>query len=80
MTGREFILYILSNNLENEQLFDKDGTFIGFMTVEEAAFKFGVGSSTVNTWILLGRLRAVMIGNKMYIPVNAELKEVSDAV
>lgn len=80
MTGREFILYILSNNLENEQLFDKDGTFIGFMTIEEAAVKFGVGSSTVNTWILLGRLRAVMIGNKMYIPVNAELKEVSDAV
>lgn len=80
MTGREFILYILSNNLENEQLFDKDGTFIGFMTIEEAAVKFGVGSSTVNTWVLLGRLRAVMIGNKMYIPVNAELKEVSDAV
>ena len=80
MTGREFILYILSNNLENEQLFDKDGTFIGFMTIEEAAVKFGVGSSTVNTWILLGRLRAVMIGNRMYIPVNAELKEVSDAV
>lgn len=80
MTGREFILYILTNNLENEQLFDKDGTFIGFMTIEEAAVKFGVGSSTVNTWILLGRLRAVMIGNKMYIPVNAELKEVSDAV
>lgn len=80
MTGREFILYILSNNLENEQLFDKDGTFIGFMTIEEAATKFGVGSSTVNTWVLLGRLRAVMIGNRMYIPVNAELKEVSNAV
>ena len=35
MTGRELILYILSNGLENEPVF-KDGKFIGFMTEEEA--------------------------------------------
>lgn len=80
MTGREFILYILTNNLENEQLFDENGKFIGFMTVEEAAAKFNVGTGTINAWTYLGRLPYVLISGTFYIPVNAELKEVSDAV
>jgi hypothetical protein len=42
MTGRDLIVYILQNNLENEPVF-KDGKFIGFMTEGEAAEKFDVG-------------------------------------
>lgn len=80
MTGREFILYILTNHLEDEQLFDESGKFICFMTEQEAAVKFGVGTSTIRTWIVFKRLDAVCIADRYYIPVNAELKEVSDAV
>ena len=38
MTGRELILYILENGLENEPVI-KNGTFVGFMTVTQAAEK-----------------------------------------
>ena len=34
MTGRDLIVYILSNNLENEEVF-KDGKFIGFIPAQE---------------------------------------------
>ena len=34
MTGRELILYILQNGLENEEVF-KDGIFVGFIPEEE---------------------------------------------
>ena len=36
MTGKELILYILQNNLENEQVF-RNGIFIGFMDETETA-------------------------------------------
>lgn len=67
MTGRELILYILKNNLENEPVV-KDGKLIGFMTVPEAAVKWEVGTATVSTWASLGVLESVKIGEVLYIP------------
>ena len=49
MTGKELILYILQNNLENTIVL-QDGFFVGFMTEEEAAVKFNVGVSTIRAW------------------------------
>lgn len=46
MTGRDLILYILANNLENEPVF-KNGKFIGFDTEESFAAKHNVGIETV---------------------------------
>ena len=80
MTGREFILYILTNQLEDEQMFDENGRILGFMTVQEVAAKFDVGISTVRFWISQGRLQNIYMNDRYYIPANAELKEVSDAV
>ena len=45
VTGRDLILYILSNNLEDEEVF-KDGKLIGFLTAWEAAEKMNVGIAT----------------------------------
>lgn len=70
MTGKELIIYILENNLENAEIF-KDGKFIGLMTVEEAAGKFDVGTATVRTWVNMGLLKDVEIYDKIYIPANA---------
>ena len=39
MTGRDLIIYILENNLENEPVY-KDGRLLGFLTVTEAAVEF----------------------------------------
>lgn len=72
MTGKELILYILQNDLENEIVI-KDGVFVWLMTEEEAAVKFDVGVSTVRTWYARGMLNGTKIGERLYF-----LRNVSD--
>lgn len=72
MTGRELILYILENNLENEVVI-KDGIFIWLMSEDEAAVKFGVGVETVKAWYVCGMLSGTKIGDHLYF-----LRNVSD--
>ena len=69
MTGRELIVYILENGLENEPVI-KDGKFIGFKTVSEVAVSMNVGVATVETLLSMGRLRGESINSGIYIPVN----------
>lgn len=71
MTGRDLIVYILENGLENEPIV-KNGAFIGFMTAGEAAEKMEVGVMTVHVWVLQGILKGEFIGGKLYIPANAQ--------
>lgn len=71
MTGRELIIYILQNNLEDEEIF-VDGRLLGFLTIEEAAAKFEVGTATVRTWICLGQIEFVYFGGEIYIPNDKE--------
>lgn len=46
MTGRDLIVYILANHLEDEPIF-KDGKFIGTLGIEEAAAKLDAGNATL---------------------------------
>lgn len=69
MTGKELILYILQNDLENEVVIE-NGIFIGFMTEEEAAIKFGVGVATVRAWYTCKMLNGVKIGDYIYFLRN----------
>ncbi len=69
MTGRDLIIYILANKLEDEFVF-KDGKFIGFITVDEAAIKSGVGDATIYAWITQGLLNCVVVGGTIYIPAD----------
>ena len=71
MTGRDLIVYILSNDLEDAPVFE-DGSFLGFMNVQEAAAKFGVGSATIRVWVVTGELEGYKFGSEFYIPMNAE--------
>lgn len=66
MTGKDLIIYILENNLEDEPIV-KDGKFIGFLTDEEVAAKLGVGVATINAMIGLGIIPGVTIGDNVYI-------------
>lgn len=70
MIGRDFIIYILSNGLEDEPIF-KDGSFIGFITPHEAAEKMNVGVATIYVWISQKRLDGISIGDMVYIPVTS---------
>lgn len=71
MTGRELILYILENHLENEPIY-KDGKLLGYMTEVEAAEKFGVGLSTIKVWVNQELLQGILIGATIYIPENSK--------
>lgn len=77
MTGRELILYILENNLENEPIFE-NGRFIGFMSASEAASKFDVGVETIKLWVKFGRLNGVTIDDEVYILPNTSLKNMGE--
>ena len=72
MTGKELILYILQNNLEDTVVL-KDGFFIGFMTEVEAAAKFGVGIETIRAWYYCECIEGTKIGDSLYF-----LKDVAD--
>lgn len=79
MTGRDLIIYILANGLEDEPVF-KDGKVVGLMTIDEAATKFNVGPATIYTWITQNWMEAVVVGGLVYIPVTAKSPEQSNVV
>ena len=66
MTGKDLIIYILQNNLEDEVVI-KDGVFIWLMNEEEAAVKFNVGVATVKAWHACGMLDGTKIGDHLYL-------------
>lgn len=72
MTGRDLIIYILQNNLEDTPVFE-DGKLLGFMTIEEAAVKFGYGPETIKVWVQLNYISCLKIGNVILIPIDAEI-------
>lgn len=65
MTGKELILYILQNNLENTIVLD-GCFFVGFMTEEETAVKFNVGTETIRAWYACKMLDGTKIGDSLY--------------
>ena len=71
MTGRDLIIYILENHLEDEELF-KDGKIPGLLTYEEAAVKFAVGKETIIAWVKLGYLKSFKIYGRSYISETEE--------
>jgi len=75
MTGRELIIYILSNSLEDEPVF-KDGKIMGFITISEAAEKMNVGIATIYAWIAQGRLEYIDICGYYLIAAECKLKTV----
>lgn len=70
MTGRELIVYILQNGLEDTDVFE-DGGFIGFMNEFQAAVKFGVGLATIRIWFECGMIEGTKIADVIFIPATA---------
>ena len=71
MTGKDLIIYILQNDLENE-LIIKDDIFELFMSEEKAAIKFDVGVATIRAWYECGLLPGVKIGDSIFFLSNLE--------
>ena len=77
MTGRDLIIYILANNLEDELVF-KNGKFIGYITVEEAAVKMNVGVAMIYALINLEMLDCVVVGDTVFIPADFKVPQISN--
>ena len=61
MTGRELIVFIMQNKLEDE-------TLIELMSETEAAAKFDVGVSTIRVWYNYGYITGgLAIGDTLYL-------------
>jgi transposase len=45
----------MQNGLEDEEVI-KNGVFVGLISEDELASKFGVGVHTVKTWVALGKI------------------------
>ena len=67
MTGRDLIIYILENHLENEPVF-KDGKFIGFMDTNELALELNTGEATVKALIELKQIHSYDVCGMLLIP------------
>ena len=67
MTGKDLIIYILKNNLEDEVIFD-NGRFINFLNEQEISAKFGVGVETIKVWCKLDWLPHIIIGDSLLFP------------
>ena len=72
MTGRDIMLFILSNHLEDEVIFGNLELSSLFMTVEEAAAKFHVGIASINIWCNSGWLPYYSKDATRYILKTAE--------
>jgi hypothetical protein len=66
MTGRDLIIYILQNNLEDKPVFE-NGRLLDFMNIQEAALKFGVGTATVEFWYRANMIKGITVGENIYI-------------
>lgn len=69
MTGRDLIIYILENGLEDKPVFE-DGKLIGFKSLVEVAAEVGVGVETVRAWCMLDMIPHVTIEGVFLIPGN----------
>ena len=72
MTGRDLILFILENHLEDRPITDADGKLVALLTIEEAASKFEVGVATVVAWVGMDCIKHIFINGVCYVPANAK--------
>lgn len=70
MTGRDLIIYILSNGLEDAPVL-QNGKLVGFMSVGDAAVKMNVGTATICALFRRGDLQGTRIGGELLITPNS---------
>lgn len=72
MTGRDLIIYILQNHLEDMEILTDSSHM--FLTVEEAAVKYGTGVATIKAMINRNILKGMKIG-ETYLILNVDEEE-----
>ena len=70
MTGRDLIIYILENGLEDKEVLD-GGKILGFETLYGLAEKKDVGVETIFALCKMHDVPTVLINNRVCIPIFA---------
>ena len=68
MKGRDIIIHILENHLEDEEVLFNNSDTVKFYSIEEIAIKSRVGIETIKTLISLNKIAYVKIGDLYFIP------------
>lgn len=69
MTGRELMIYILENGLEDTDIFS-EGFSPLFITPEEAAIKWGCGPATIKAMINMKKVKGAKHNSEYYVLAN----------
>lgn len=70
MTGKDLIIFILQNNLENVILEDISVLFPNFYPVEKAAVKLGTGIESVKVLYTIGKLKGLEFNGDIFIYIE----------
>lgn len=75
MTGRDIIIFIMENRLENVDIFKEP--LPGYITAEEFAERMDVGLATIDVWLKTGKITCIQLESGCYIQESYEkiLKE-----
>lgn len=74
MTGRDLIIYILENGLEDKPIHDNNTIImenLGFIPIDKVAVMMNVGFSTVIAWMQKGVIEGYTINNALYVDANS---------
>lgn len=66
MTGRDLIIYILENHLEDVEIFN-DETKPFLVPLDKAAVKLGCGLAGVKALLSIGKIKGIRLNGKYYI-------------
>lgn len=75
MTGKDWIIFILNNNLLNEDIEDLKVND-SFLTLQQAAVKLGVGTNSLLDMIKLGLVDHVKFDGEIYLHKNVQLSKI----
>lgn len=74
MTGRDLIIYILENGLEEVEVGKLIFQTPAFLSIFDAAKKFNVGEATISAWVQSGQLKAFVVNGELRIPSDATVE------
>ena len=72
MTGKDLVLFILKNDLLDVEIDGTDTNSL-FLTIEDAAVKLGVSTTSLQDMIKIGVVDYIEFNNEIYLYKNVSL-------
>ena len=76
MTGKDLVLFIINHDLLDVEINTKVTSL--FLTVEEAAVKLGISTTSLLDMINLGIVDSILFNDTIYVPKDIQLKSLKN--